>query len=264
MKKLKLPIISFFMCLFIFFTYNNLAIAHNNRLVDDANLLSDSEIEDITSKLDEISKRQECDIVIVTTDYLNGKNAQNFADDYYDINNYGLGEDKSGILFLVSMENRDWHISTAGYGITAFTDAGIEYMSKKFLPDLKKGNYKNSFNIFADLCDEFITQAKTDKPYDSGNLPKNPLSIWWMPRSIAIGFVVAFLITAQMKKKLKTVSKKAQAKDYVKKDSLNVTNSNDIFLYSTLRRVPIPKETHGSSTHTSFSGTTHGGSGGKF
>ena len=93
------------------------------RLVDEADLLTDEEEADILEQLDEISERQECDVAVVTVDGLDGKSAMEYADDFYDYNGYGFGEEKDGILLLVSMEERDWYISTCGFGITALTDA---------------------------------------------------------------------------------------------------------------------------------------------
>lgn len=83
--------------------------------------------------------------------------------------------------------------------------------------------------------------------------------------SIAIGIAIAFTVGAIMKSQLKTVKRKAQATDYVDKDSLNITNSNEMFIFSRISRTAKPKEGNsGSSTHQSSSGTTHGGGGGKF
>ncbi|WP_449077534.1 hypothetical protein [Ruminococcus sp.] len=52
----------------------------------------------------------------------------------------------------------------------------------------------------------------------------------------------------------------------MKRGSLNVTESRDLFLYKTFTRTAKPKNnsSSGSSTHTSSSGSTHGGGGGKF
>ena len=57
-------------------------------------------------------------------------------------------------------------------------------------------------------------------------------------------------------------------RDMLKKGSLNITDSSDLFLYHTVDRTAKPKDddnsSGGSSTHTSSSGTTHGGGSGKF
>ena len=115
------------------------------QLVDDAGLLDSSEEEELESELDEISERQQFDVVVVTVNSLEGKTPQDYADDFYDYNGYGYGSDHDGVLLLVSMEDRDWYMSTTGYGITAITDAGREYISDQFVPYLSDGEYLEAF-----------------------------------------------------------------------------------------------------------------------
>lgn len=238
-----------------------------SRLMDDADLLTDSEETSLLSQLDNISENQEMDIVVVTTDNLEGYTPQEYADNVFDYCGYGIGENRDGLLLLVSIEDNDWHISTSGYAITAFTDAGREYMSEQFLPYLSDGEYYKAFSTYADLCDQFITQAKTDEPYDVGNLPKEPFKIWFnVLIALGIGFVFAIIVVLYMKSKLKSVRFQPAASSYVRNGSMNVTQSGDFFLYSHLDRRARPKDNDsgGSSTHTSSSGSTHGGGGGKF
>lgn len=231
------------------------------RLVDQADLLTDAQEASLLSKLDSISNRQGMDVVVVTADTLDGKSPMAYADDFYDYNGYA----EDGILLLVSMEDSDWWISTAGYGITAFTDAGIEYLGNRFVPSLSDGDYAGAFEIFADHCDEFITQAKTGDPYDTHNLPKEPFDFLLnLAVSFVIGLVIAAIATAVMKGKLKSVRAQAGASGYVKTGSMNVTHRQDLFLYRDVNRTAKPKDSSGSSTHTSSSGRSHGGGGGKF
>lgn len=237
-----------------------------SRLIDNAFLLSDNEKSSLESKLDSISKNQECDVVILTTDTLEDKTTSEYADDFYDYNNYGMGDEKNGVLLLINIEERDWYISTCGFGITAFTDDGIDYIGNEIKPYLKDEKYSKAFETYTDLCDKFITQAKTGKPYDKKNLPKKPFEIVLeILISVGIGIAIAFIVGKIMKSQLKTVKSKAQATDYVDKDSLNITNSDEMFIFSRISRTAKPKEkSSGSSTHQSSSGTTHGGGGGKF
>ena len=231
------------------------------RLVDQADLLTDAQEASLLSKLDSISNRQGMDVVVVTADTLDGKSPMAYADDFYDYNGYA----EDGILLLVSMEDSDWWISTAGYGITAFTDAGIEYLGNRFVPSLSDGDYAGAFEIYADHCDEFITQAKTGDPYDTHNLPKEPFDFLLnLAVSFVIGLVIAAIATAVMKGKLKSVRTQAGASSYVKTGSMNVTHRQDLFLYRDVNRTAKPKDSSGSSTHTSSSGRSHGGGGGKF
>lgn len=237
-----------------------------SRLVDAADLLDESEEADILATLDEISVRQGMDVVIVTTLTLDGKSPMAYADDFFDYNGYGQGAGYDGVLLLVSMEDRDYYISTTGYGITAFTDAGIEYIGEEVVYYLSDGYYALAFSEFAALCDSFITQANTGEPYDYGNLPSEPYDpIFTLVVSLAVGLVIAFIGVSIMKGKLKSVRKQSGAGNYLKDGSLNITASRERFLYSQTARVARASENSGgSSTHRSSSGRVHGGGGGKF
>ena len=238
------------------------------RLVDNAGLLTSYEASELLAELDEISVRQQADIVVVTVDSLDGKTPMEYADDFYDYNGYGFGDAKDGVLLLISMENRDWWISTTGYGITALTDAGIEYISERFLAYLGDGDYAQAFATYARLCDEFFTQAKTGKPYDVGNMPREPFDILTnLIIALVVGLLVAFISTSSMKSKLKTVRLQSAAGNYIKSGSMKVTESRDMFLYTHIDKCVKTTSSDsdgGSSTHSSSSGTTHGGGGGTF
>ena len=235
--------------------------AASPRLADEAGLLSGTECTAIEKQLDELSAQYGLDVVIVTTDTTGSRSPMEYADDYFDYNDYA----SDGVLLLVSIEEGDWWISTTGYGITAFTDAGIEYIGKKIVPYLSDGEYAKAFTAFTDLCDQFLSQATTGDPFDTHNLPKEPFKLVRnVIVALVIGLAAAFFATGSMKKKLKSVEQKAQADDYVTPGSLQITKSRDFHLYTHLDRREKAQSSGGSSTHTSSSGTTHGGGGGKF
>lgn len=98
-------------------------------------------------------------------------------------------------------------------------------------------------------------------------MPKEPFALAMsLIISLAIGLAVAFIATGIMKGKLKSVRYQSAACNYVRANSMNVTNISDLFLYTHIDRHAKPQNTSssgGSSTHTSSSGSTHGGGGDK-
>lgn len=244
----------------------NTPVSDGSRLVDAADLLTDSEEAQILAKLDEISERQQFDIVIVTADTIDGKSPTAYADDFYDYNGYGYGANNDGCLLLVSMEDRDWWISTTGYGITALTDAGIDYIGEQFVSYLSDADYVNGFEKFADLVDEFVTQAKTGEPYDVGNLPKSAKdTAIGVLVAIGIALVIALIAVFKVKSNYKPVKFKSSASDYLVNGSFMLTGQYDNFVTSSVTQTKIESSSSGgSSTHSGSSGTSHGGGGGKF
>lgn len=250
------------------------------RLVDMADLLSDSEEEELSALLNEISERQQVDVVVVAVDSMEGKAAEAYGDDFFDYNGYGYGDERDGILLVLGMEERECYISTSGYGITAITDAGREYIMDAFVNDLSLDDYAAAFTEFANLCDDFITQAKTGTPYDVDNLPGDTAGffIGSFLISFGIGLIISLIVTGAMKGQLKTVSRQSKADTYMRPESLQLTKQTDLFLYSRVERRKKEEEkkntsstsssssgsSGGSKTHTSSSGRTHGGGGRKF
>lgn len=236
--------------------------AASARLVDNAGYLTDSEKITLEAKLDEISARQGMDVVIVTVPALYGQDITAYADDFYDSNGYS----PDGILLLISEYDREWAISTSGFGITAFTDADLDYLADQFIDALSDGEYDTAFHTYADHCDEFITQAKSGRPYDVSNLPKGPFpAVKFLLISLGVGLFSALIVTGSMKAKLKTVYSQPAASSYVKPGSLNITEAREIFLFRQLHRQKREiSRSGGSSTHTSSSGRSHGGSRGSF
>lgn len=267
MKKILFSIL---LILTVCTSFSMVTMAEGEHVVDMADLLTETEENDLRIKLDEISARQEMDIVLVTVYSLDSKTVQDYADDFFIDNSYGYGTDQDGILLLVAMDSREWHIATHGYAITAFTDAGLDYISEQFLDDLSDAYYADAFNTYADLCDDFITQAKSGEAYDINNMPKEAFEpIATALLSLVIGFVVALIACTIMKGKLKSVRSKSGASDYTKPGSLNITNANEFFLYRHVNRRKKPENTSssgggGSSVHTSSSGSSFGGRSGKF
>ena len=257
--KNRLFVLTVILCLLAALTLS--AWAAPGYLVDEASLLSAAEAAEVEAQLEAISNRHQMDIVIVTVDSTGTKSPMAYADDYYDYNGYR----PDGILLLVSLEESDWWVSTTGYGITAVTDAGLEYIAQQFVPYMSEGDFYQAFLEFAQLCDRFITQAETGEPYDSYNLPKEPYDAGVnLVIALVIGLIAGWIVTAVMKGKLKTVRQQEKADAYITADSLQLTHSRDLYLYTHVDRREKPKPSSGSSTHTSSSGTSHGGGGGKF
>lgn len=225
------------------------------RVVDDAGILGASEADRLISKVNSISDEYKMDVVIVTVYSLDGKSSTAYADDYFDYNGYGQGDDRSGILLLISMEDRDWAISTRGEAIKVFNDDNLRALEDAMLPHLRNDDFNGGVFAFANECESVLKDfAHKEKMR----------AITRFPKALLIGLIFGFLIATGLKSQLKSVRSKAEASDYVRNGSFNLTTQRDLFLYSDVKSRPKPKESSGGGTHISSSGASHGGSSGKF
>lgn len=244
--------------------------AFEGLLTDGAELLSSEEAAALREKLQAVSDKYDCDVLILTVDSLGGKTPTQYADDYFDYNGYGRNSTADGILFMLSMEDRDWAISTCGRCIQAFTDNGQAYMIGKMKGDLKLDRFAAALETYVETCDELLEMYENGKPYDKpqGTLYKImhvsvPIGILL---SLAIGFLLAGIPLGRMKSAINNVKWQKNASDYSRPGSMQLQQSFDQFLYTNTTRVKVESSSSsgGSSTHTSSSGRTHGGSSGKF
>lgn len=243
-------------CLLLLLTVGVLTVgaadAHPPRLVDNAGLLSQAEADSLRATLDQYSEELNFDIVVVTTNTLDGKTPRDYADDYFDYNGYGYGANRDGALFLryINGSSKEVWLSTSGEGIKAIRDADIESIFDDMEDDIRANRYGAAFQVLAqDVRDEVLDY----RSYDT----------IWIFVGLAVGLGVGLIATNAMRSSLKSVRQQRYAGSYIKGNSVNITEARDIFLYRTVSRVAKPKESSGggSSTHTSSSGRSHGGGG---
>lgn len=267
LRKLMLLVMSVsIMSVFLGFSVSS--AAGKKSVIDDAGLIKASDEKELDKKIKNIQKDKFA-VVILTVKSLDGKSAQDYADDYYDNNDYGLDNEKSGVLFLVSKGDRKYHISTKGAGIKAFTDYGIGRIKEEIKSYLSDGDYFDACDEFLNITKDFVKAYKDGTPYDTDN-PYNEEIDYVILEVIAlvIAFVIALISVGIMRLRMNTAKPKGTAMEYIKKGSFKLTSEKDIFMYSTVTKTAKPKDNDnsagGSTTHVSSSGSGHGGGGGSF
>ena len=220
-------------------------------LVEDyADVLTDSEEAELLAKLEALGAANDIEVGVITVDSNEGKTPRAFADDFYDYNGYGYGENDDGFIVVFNTGegdgNRNLWISTHGKGIDLLTDMEIDVIIEMMITPIKNGDFAGAFDNFVSECENAVDTS---------------VSLLAIPLAIAIGFGLAFLIVKIQASKLKTVVQKADAADYV--GNVVLTYQNDQFMFRNVTSSPKVKS-DSSSTHTSSSGRTHGGGGRSF
>ncbi len=224
-------------------------------VVDNAELLSPEEENELLARCDTVLSEYQMEVAILTVNDLEGKTAQDYADDFYDYNGYGYGENDDGMLVLYKpgMEGeRELHITTYGKGNSTFYAEIREEIYSEMKNYLIADDYYGAFNVYLEKAESQL---------------KPGVDLMWLLIFVLVGAVVGLIITGSMISKNKTVVAQNNAKVYTRQGSMNVTAATDTFLYTFTDVRPKPQNNNGgskSSTHTSSSGRSHGGTGGKF
>ncbi len=247
MKKVLCVLFALLMC-------SALAVnvyAAPDRLVDGADLLNSAEEQALRARLDEVSKKHEVDIVVVTVKKIDGV-AWDYAESLFLNGQYGQGKNKDCVIMLFTKlnetEEKEVAIFTHGLGEEAISDSDASSVIDEMASGIESENYVGAFNIFVDECDERI-----------GDYIYNKTHFAYVKKAfiaLIIGFIVALIATSVMKGKLKSVHYQSAATNYVKAGSLKITDSKDTYLYSTVSRVAKPKN------NSSGGGSSRSGGGG--
>lgn len=245
---MKKRIVAVLLLLVICFAIPVSAETDKELLVDQANLLTEAEADKLERELERISDRYDVDVVVLTVYSLGYQSSQAYADDFFDYKGYGRGSNRDGILLLVSTERNDWCISTSGSCQKDFDDNALDQIEDSILPNLRVGDFNEAFIAFVEECEQTL---KFD-------FAKHILI------AIVVGVVVALIVTGIFRSQLKSVKFQSGASNYVRPGSMNVTKSQDIFLYKNVSRRPKPQNNSSSGGHRSSSGRSHGGRSGKF
>ncbi len=242
------------------------------RFADHVGLLSREQAEALTEKLDEISIRNRFDTVIAVVRSLDYRDAQLYAADYFEQNGYGFGEDIDGCILLLAMESRDFGFSSFGFGLRVFTQSGQEYLDELILPDLKNDRYFEAFMAFADAVDDFVSKAESGEPYDEGNIPQSAAEtmkyrLYGGIIAIVLALIIALIVTGIWRRQLISVRKENLAHEYIRNDSMVLTDQRDIFLHrhvQKIRRAESSGSSRGGGSSRSSSGRRSTGHRGKF
>ncbi len=223
------------------------------RLVDAADLLTQSQEAELLDRLDRVSQELQVDVVIVTMESLGGYTADSVVEAYYDEYGFGFGPNRDGVLLLLSMAERDYRILSNGFAADAISMSDIDTIGDHIVGELSAGEYMEAFMEFVSLCVYEIEGEQNGFPFAFGK----SLLI-----SLVIGFAVAFIATGIMRAQLRSVKTQTGAREYTVPGSMNLTRSADLFLYRTVDRRRKPQNTSSGSRGGGGGGRNVGG--GKF
>ena len=249
------------------------AAAEDSKVVDDADLLSYDEEQEIQSMLDEFAEESGWTLFAVTTDDANGMTSEEYADDFVDQN----ALEENGVCFLIDMDNREIYMSTTGSAIRILTDHRIDSIMDDSYEYAGDGEYAKCFETMIreteDSFHEGIESGQYNYDRDTGEISKAPnrLTVWDMLISLiaaaAAGGAVIAVIAGKYRLKFG-----GWQYDFKSNSRLDLTNKTDRLVNTFRTAHHIQRDSGGgsgssgscSTTHHSSGGGTHGGGGHKF
>ena len=227
-------------------------------------LLTDEEYWTLEDYAQEVSQQRQCAVYFVTVDdfrdYGEG-DIFNVARQIFLDNDFGMGEGKDGVMLILSMADRDYSLIVHGFGETALTDYGREYICEHFLDDFADDDWFHGVYDYLSYTDDLLSQAREGKIYDRYNwITGGVLWVWSLILGVVISLIVCTVQRAMMRKK---VHEQTGALGYVRGD-VHITRKRDVYSHTTEVRRKIEKKDSGSSGSPSHSSDGFSGTSGKF
>ena len=224
-------------------------------VTDEAGLLTQEEDLELEALCQDISGEYNVGVYLVTvddyTDWGDGSVYDVTCGIYHD-HTMGKGEERNGIMLLLSMADRDF--ATFVYGPDAeyaFGDYALQQMEEAFLPWFGSNDWYEGFRAYAMTCGEHLGEAEAGEPVEEGD---------GMTYLVVIGgsFLIALIVVSIMKAGMKNVRANREASAYITKE-LHLTQQSDQYTHTTKTSRKIEKSS--SSSKVSVGGGGHGRSG---
>ena len=238
----------------------------NEKIYDFAELLTEEEEKQLYDKVKEFIANTNLDFAIVTINTNVKDSTQEYADDFYDYNDFSI----DGLAFVIDMQNRIFYISTAGKAMLYYDDYRIEYMLSALDQEMYNHEYFNACNTLISQLTEYYNHGfsdNADKYVVIGTQIYRKTPYLLLSIIAVVSATIGTLILALRNKKIKLAT---NSNDYFDNKSFEITKDTKEFISSNTSRVYIPPAdsggggSSGGGFHSGSSGASHGGGGHRF
>lgn len=249
-------------------TYSGNPMAQLAFVTDEAGILTEEQRVELEARAAEVSAAYGCGVYIVTVNdysYYTTGSIESFAESIFTEYYMGWGDERDGIVLVLSMADRDYDLMAHGSnGNRAFTDYGKEVLSEAFLDNLSGDDWGGGLRDYVDTAELLLQRYAEGRPVDVNDrieLPQQEKGFSLFSLLIVLGVPcgVAAAVCGVFKGQMKTARKKNEASDYISPEGLDLRIRQDYFTHRTEHRELIQQNNNQSK---GFSGGTTVGSSG--
>lgn len=267
----KIPFLLLILCMWL--CLSGMTVYAECLVQDDAQLFSDSEIQQIEELSKEIEDSWQMNVLVMTCDDADGRESNEVLEDTYEA--YGLesNDAKGGIALIIDMDNRELKLVPERdmiYYITDYREERIYDAAQKYASD---GEYGEAMTAMLRKILECMKSGIPDNQHtydtETGEITYyHSLTAEDVLMALAGALLVSTLVTVILYRSYKVVKKYRYSTE--QNARLTITAQNDHFVrqFETHRR--IERESSGgggesgrTSTHSSSGGHTYGGGSGR-
>lgn len=216
-------------------------------VLDISGLLTPQEQDQLEQRAQTIEDAYGCGLYIATVDnYLDyASHPFDAACAIYRYNDLGAGEDRDGLILMLSMDDRDY--ATALYGPWAhqvFSDRVLQLQEEEFLDNFRDNDWYAGFSDFLDTSERCLAAVRSGESITAETLrpPKvvTPEAVGKVfGQNFLGGLVIALMVCLAFRSGMKSVKEKTTAAEYMRVDESCLTLREDRFTHATQTRHTI-------------------------
>ncbi len=255
MKKLLLLV-----TLLTLLTVNALASGLNH-VTDEANVLTAGQEASLQEMAEELYQKTGFDVILHTTNNSQGKTPFDYSMDYYHA--YRSAQRyPNGAMFSILFDTRDYYEAARGTGIDLLSRQGTDQLAGVVQSRLSNADYYGAMANYIRYVSRSVIPPTPAMPMEKVTE--------YAPFILGGGMVIGLIYALILKSKIAVPKFRYDAQRYIIPNSLNLTDTRDIYLYQTTTRTRIESNSGGSGrsgggfSSGSRGGTSYGGRGGKF
>ena len=125
-------------------------------VVDNADILTDDQEAQITSRINELRRSCGQDFAFLSTDDFICFDPVEFGAFYWDQNGFGLGLDHSGVLVYLDMNIKMMVVITSGQARADIDSGKVDVILDAAMPLLQDGDFCGAVMLALNMADEYI------------------------------------------------------------------------------------------------------------
>jgi len=258
----------------------------DHQVIDAANEIDAAMEQQISDVIDRVEANHQVDLVVLVTydvpdDYSDSLyRVRDYADDYYDNGGYGMGEDFSGLLYLIDLNNRVQWISTGGVMMQYINDSREERILDYAEPCLRNGDWGRAALRAMEMTEHFMAEGREKGTFLYDEVTGKRLSGIYNPLEsfeiliAAVGGIAVAMIFASSVKGSYSLKGSTYQYDVSANARCEITQDDEEYLRQSVSRVARSSggshgsggggRSGGSGVHRSSAGRSHGGGGRRF
>lgn len=244
----KAPMVLLMMALFFVLGGTMASAAVDQRIYDDAGLLSEAEVLQLEAYAAEKSREQGADFLFLTTTSTEGQPIRTYMENFFDEWAVENGQENA-VLLTVDMGSREVFLSGFGTAETRLDDGRIDMVLDRIVPYMQAGDYGAAFR-------ETVETSSRYMEYRPGVNPESIFLKTWFQAAVALllGGVVVGSMLHNAGGRVTTSSR-----TYVDSDHTQVRTAQDRFRNKTVTRRRVPQNKSGGGGGFGGGGMTGGG-----